>query len=48
MLSRALAGKIKDKVIFLLPGSPNAVKLALNNLILPEIKHIIYIVNKKE
>jgi len=48
MLSRALAGKIKDKVIFLLPGSPNAVKLALNNLILPEIKHIIYIINKKE
>jgi len=48
MLSRALAGKIKDKVIFLLPGSPNAVKLALDNLILPEIKHIIYIINKKE
>lgn len=48
MLSRALAGKIKDKAIFLLPGSPNAVKLALNKLILPEIKHIIYMITKKE
>ena len=48
MLSRALAGKIKNKAIFLLPGSPNAVKLALNELILPEIKHVIYLINKKE
>ena len=48
MLSRALAGKIKDKAIFLLPGSPNAVGLALNKLILPEIRHIIYMINKKE
>jgi len=48
MLSRALAGKIKNKAIFLLPGSPNAVKLALNKLILPEIKHVIYMINKKE
>jgi molybdenum cofactor biosynthesis protein B len=48
MLSRALAGKIKNKAIFLLPGSPNAVKLALNKLILPEIKHVIHMINKKE
>jgi len=48
MFSRALAGKIKDKAIFLLPGSPNAVKLAFNKLILPEIKHMIYMINKKE
>jgi len=48
MLSRALAGKIKNKAIFLLPGSPNAVKLALNKLILPEIKHVIYMINKRE
>ncbi len=48
MFSRALAGKIKKKAIFLLPGSPNAVKLALNELILPEIKHMIYMINKKE
>ncbi len=48
MFSRALGGKIKDKAIFLLPGSPNAVKLAFNDLILPEIKHLIYMINKKE
>ena len=48
MFSRALAGKIKNKAIFLLPGSPNAVKLALNELILPEIKHMVYMINKKE
>ncbi|MFX1340205.1 MAG: molybdenum cofactor biosynthesis protein B [Promethearchaeota archaeon] len=48
MLSRAIAGIMKDKAIFLLPGSPNAVKLALNKLILPELGHIIYLINKKE
>ncbi|MFX1258571.1 MAG: molybdenum cofactor biosynthesis protein B [Promethearchaeota archaeon] len=48
MLSRAIAGTIKNKVIFLIPGSPNAVKLALNKLILPEIGHILYLINKKE
>ena len=48
MLSRALAGKIRNKAIFLLPGSPNAVKLALKKLILPEIRHIVYMINKQE
>ncbi len=40
MLSRALAGTIKGKVIFCLPGSPRACKLALQSLILPELGHI--------
>jgi len=52
MLSRAVAGilkiKNKNKAVFLLPGSPNAVRLALNALIIPEIGHIIYMINKKE
>jgi len=48
MLSRATAGKIKNKAIFLLPGSPNAVKLALKQLILPELGHILYSINKEE
>lgn len=48
MLSRAIAGLIKNKAIFLLPGSPNAVKLAINKLILPELGHIMYLINKKE
>ncbi|MBY8981640.1 MAG: molybdenum cofactor biosynthesis protein MoaB [Candidatus Lokiarchaeota archaeon] len=48
ILSRATAGKIGDKMIFLLPGSPNAIKLALTEIIIPEIRHMIYIINKKE
>ena len=40
MLTRAVAGVAREKVIFCLPGSPNAVKLALE-LILPETGHII-------
>jgi molybdenum cofactor biosynthesis protein B len=48
MLSRATAGKIKKKAVFLLPGSPNAVKLAFKELILPELGHIIYSINKEE
>ncbi len=40
MLSRAIAGVARGKVIFCLPGSPNAVKLALE-LILPEMGHIL-------
>jgi molybdenum cofactor biosynthesis protein B len=48
MLSRATGGKIKDKIVFLLPGSPNAVKLALKELILPELGHMLYLINKEE
>jgi molybdenum cofactor biosynthesis protein B len=48
MLSRATAGKIKDKAVFLLPGSPKAVELAFTMLILPELKHMTYIINKRE
>lgn len=52
MLSRATAGILrsekKNKVVFLLPGSPNAVKLALNYLIIPELGHILYMINKRE
>jgi len=52
MLSRATAGilmgKKKNKVVFLLPGSPNAVILALKELIIPELGHILYMINKIE
>lgn len=40
MLSRALSGTIKDRIIFCLPGSPRACKLAVEELILPELGHI--------
>ncbi|MFX0001404.1 MAG: molybdenum cofactor biosynthesis protein B [Candidatus Hermodarchaeota archaeon] len=52
MLSRATAGilrgKKKNKVVFLLPGSPNAVRLAMENIIIHELGHILYIINKEE
>jgi molybdenum cofactor biosynthesis protein B len=41
MLSRALAGTIKGKIIFCLPGSPRACKLAMESLIVPELGHIL-------
>ncbi len=39
--SRAIAGIYQSKLIFSLPGSTGAVKLALEKLILPEIVHLI-------
>ncbi len=41
MLSRAVAGTINNKVIFCLPGSPRACKMAMDSLILPELGHIL-------
>jgi molybdenum cofactor biosynthesis protein B len=41
MASRAIAGIYKNLLIFSLPGSTNAVKLALEKLILPEIIHLV-------
>jgi len=41
MLSRALAGSSHGKLIFCLPGSPDAVKTAMTRLILPEIGHML-------
>lgn len=41
MLSRACAGVANGKVIFVLPGSTPAVKLAMARLILPELTHIV-------
>jgi molybdenum cofactor biosynthesis protein B len=40
MLSRACAGIVQGRVIFVLPGSEAAVRLAMLQLILPEIGHI--------
>lgn len=41
MLSRAAAGVVKGRAVFLLPGSPAAVELALTRLILPVIGHLV-------
>ena len=41
MMSRALAGLVKEKAVFCLPGSPDAVQTAMEQLILPELGHLI-------
>jgi len=41
MLSRASAGVVRGTPVFLLPGSPKAVTLALTKLVLPEIRHVV-------
>ncbi len=41
MLSRAMAGTLKGKVVFCLPGSPRACKLATEALIIPELGHMM-------
>ncbi|ARM74923.1 MogA/MoaB family molybdenum cofactor biosynthesis protein [Acidianus manzaensis] len=46
-LSKATAGIVNDKVIYILPGSPDAVKLALEKLILPEVSHLVFIARSK-
>jgi len=46
MISRATAGTINGKLVFCLPGSKNAVGLALNKLILPGLGHIIKEANR--
>jgi molybdenum cofactor biosynthesis protein B len=40
MLSRAVAGMVGPVLVFALPGSPDAVKLGLERLILPELWHL--------
>lgn len=39
MLSRATCGSVNHRLVFVLPGSTGAVRLAMNKLILPEIAH---------
>jgi len=41
MLSRATAGSIGSTAVFSLPGSENAVRLAMTRLILPEVGHVV-------
>ncbi|HDS64054.1 MAG TPA: molybdenum cofactor biosynthesis protein [Methanofollis liminatans] len=41
LLSRAAAGIAGGKAIFCIPGSTGAVKLATEQIILPELRHII-------
>ena len=46
MMSRAVAGVAKGKVIFSVPGSTNAVRLAMEQLILPQAAHVYWELHK--
>lgn len=46
LLSRAIGGAAKDKLIFALPGSTGAVKLAIERLIKPELNHLVHELTK--
>lgn len=41
MLSRAIGGIARGKVLFSMPGSTKAVELAMTKLILPELRHLL-------
>lgn len=42
MLSRAMAGRIGRLLVFCLPGSTNAVRLAVERLLVPELPHLVH------
>jgi len=41
MMTRACAGLVARRVIVALPGSPGAVRLAMEKLVIPEIGHLV-------
>ena len=46
MLSRAVAGASGSKFLACLPGSSNAVRLAVEKLLVPEISHLVFELRK--
>jgi molybdenum cofactor biosynthesis protein B len=46
MLSRALCGVSRGKVICCLPGSEAAVRLGLSKLLLPELPHLVWVASR--
>jgi molybdenum cofactor biosynthesis protein B len=47
-LSRAVAGAVGTKFLVCLPGSRNAVRLAVEKLLVPEISHVVYELRKHQ
>jgi molybdenum cofactor biosynthesis protein B len=41
VLSRAVAGVARGKALYCIPGSPDAVRLCMEKLILPETPHVV-------
>jgi molybdenum cofactor biosynthesis protein B len=46
ILSRAVAGTADSKFVACLPGSTNAVRLAMEKLLMPEIPHVVFELRK--
>ncbi|MEW6202958.1 MAG: molybdenum cofactor biosynthesis protein B [bacterium] len=46
MMSRATAGVIGSRVVISIPGSANAVRLAVEKLISPELAHMVWETNR--
>jgi molybdenum cofactor biosynthesis protein B len=46
MMTRATAGVIERRAVFVLPGSEHAVRLALTKLIVPELRHVVRELNR--
>ncbi len=46
MLSRAVAGNVGSRFVACLPGSANAVRLAMEALLVPEMAHIVFELRK--
>ncbi len=41
ILSRAIGGLLEGKVVFAMPGSPKALRLAMEKIVLPEAGHLV-------
>lgn len=48
MLSRAIAGVYRNTLVFSTPGSTNAVTLAMDKLIIPELRHCVWEITRDE
>ena len=46
IMSRAIAGTVNGRPVFLIPGSEKACRLAVGKLIAPELGHVIWEVNR--
>ena len=46
ILSRAIGGIARGKLLFAMPGSTGAVELAMSKLILPELRHLVHEMRK--
>jgi molybdenum cofactor biosynthesis protein B len=41
MMTRAIAGLVARRIVIALPGSPGAVRLAMEKLVIPELGHLV-------